>query len=555
MIRAVATLRLDKPPPSRNLRAMTALAPISPRSATPPGAGLRQPPVAADQPVPPALALLGHDLRAGLAEVMGCLQLIDPRHLPPEAALQIARTRAATEALALVMEQALAVVLGAPAPLPLNPNRTVHTSRLLADLNLRWQNRARHAGLEFLLDAASSLPARLTVNPVNFERILANLLENALKHARQGRITLRLFTSGDSLHIEVTDQGPGFSAKALDCLFAPNCRDSTNTGPNTSPGTGMGLHIVHQITAGLGGSVVARNRRRGGAAVLVIVPLAAMPDLANPDDDLPDLAGLRVLVADDCTTHRELLRIMLVQMGAEVTLAADGAEAVALLSGEAFDLLIVDIEMPRLSGIEVIRHLRARSGAPGLLPVIAVTAYMLRANKLAISAAGADATLAKTRLCPRNLALAICRALPATASAQFHASRAASLATALPELEPGPLARLLHLAGPEAGAELLDHLIADLTAAEKALLQAADKHDHPDWPNWPVVLDKSHVLIGVAGAVGARRLQTQAEALNQMAIARRGGPDLLALYRDLLESLDTTIHFVSRQIGATVRTP
>lgn len=534
---------------------MSALAPINPRPTVPPGAGLRQPPAGTEQPVPPALALLGHDLRAGLAEVMGCLQLVDPRHLPPEAALQIARTRAATEALALVMEQALAVVLGAPAPLPLNPNRTVHTRRLLADLNLRWQNRAHSAGLEFRLDAAASLPARLTINPVNFERILANLLENALKYSRQGCITLRLFPSGANLHIEVTDQGPGFGAEALNCLFAPNCRDSANT----APGTGMGLHIVHQIAGGLGGSVSARNRRRGGAAVQVIVPLAATPALANADDDLPDLAGLRVLVADDSTTHRELLRIMLVQMGAEVTLAMDGAEAMALLSREAFDLLVVDIEMPRLSGIEVIRHLRARSGAPGLLPVIAVTAYMLRANKLAISAAGADATLAKTRLCPRNLAVAICRALPATASAQFYASRAASLATALPELEPGSLARLMYLAGPAVGAELLDHLLADLTAAEKALLRAADKHDQPDWPDWfpdwPVVLDKSHVLIGVAGAVGARRLQTQAEALNQMAVARRGGPDLLALYRDLLESLDTTIHFVSRQIGAADSAP
>ncbi len=468
--------------------------------------------------------------------MIGGLRLVDPRLLNAAAALQIERTRAATEALTLLMEQALVLILGEPTLPALNPSRTVHSQRLLADLNLRWQARAQAAGLAFHLDAAAGLPARLTINPVTFERILSNLLENALKYSGAGCITLRLASKANRLQLSVTDQGPGFSPQVLACIFAPNCRQSGNA----APGTGMGLHIVHQMVAELGGHVTARNPAAGGAEVQVILPLpASAPD--DIDADLPDLANLRVLVADDSATNREILRIMLVQMGATVTLAVDGVDALAHLARAAFDLLVVDIEMPRLSGIDVIRAVRKQSGC---LPVIAVTAYMLRANKLAIAAAGADATLPKSRLCPRNLALAISRALPATAAPGFYASRAANRVTALPELDPGHLSRLLQLAGPVAACELLDHLLADLTSAESALLQAAGA------PDWPVIGAKSHVLIAVAGAIGARRLQTQAEALNQMALAQQDGAEFVVMFRDLMESLDTTIHFVSRQIGA-----
>jgi two-component system, OmpR family, aerobic respiration control sensor histidine kinase ArcB len=505
----------------------------------------QHPPGATKPPTPPALALLGHDLRAALAEVIGGLRLVDPRFLNAAAALQIDRTRAATEALALLMEQALAIILGEPALPALNPNRTVHSQRALADLTLRWQSRARHAGLTFELDAAANLPANLPLNPVIFERIVSNLLENAVKYSRTGCITLRLAVSAAGLHLDVADEGPGFSPEALACIFAPNCRQTDNT----APGTGMGLHIVQQIVADLGGSVTARNRSKGGAKVQVILPLTTTANLADADADLPNLAGLRVLVADDNATNREMLRILLVQMGAVVSFAVDGVDAIEQLARDPVDLLIVDIEMPRLSGIDVIRHLRHPSSPLRTLPVIAVTAYMLRANKLAIAAAGADATVSKTRLCPRNLALAIIRALPAAATAQFYAGRPANRAATLPELDPGHLARLLQLAGPASAAELLGHLLADLTTCETALLQAAEG------PDWPVLQSKSHILIAVAGVAGAKRLQTQAEALNQMALTGQRGPEFVLFFRDLMESLDTTIHFVSRQIGATEAAP
>lgn len=480
----------------------------------------------------PAMALLGHDLRAALSEVIGGLRLIDPAPLPPASRQQIARTKAAGEALALLLEQALTLLVGDHYADAASP--PLQTERLFASIRLRWQARAREHGLGFQLRPSPDLPALLPLDAALIERILSNLLGNAIKYAGSGQITCAFgLTDDGQLRLSVQDEGPGFAPATLPRLFAGIPRPETAS----KPGSGLGLHIVHEMVETAGGQITAQNRVGGGAEICVTLPL---PDLspgaqrASPASTAPDLSHLRVLVADDNQTSRQLLSQMLASMGAEVGTAADGVQAVGRIERESFDLLLIDIEMPGFNGLEVIRHIRAMPGPVAQLPILAVTAYRMRANKAAIEAAGADQILSKPVLCPI--------ALGETALAVLHGRQARPAPAPRAQMQPDRFSHLLAMAGPDLATELLDRLQEDLLRAERGVLAASHGLD------WQGVRAQTHVLMALAGTAGALQLQYLAEEMN--ALAHTNTPDrgtFLTLLPQLLEALDTLIHFVGRQ--------
>ncbi len=107
------------------------------------------------------------------------------------------------------------------------------------------------------------------------------------------------------------------------------------------------------------------------------------------------LAGMNVLLAEDNPTNQMVAMQMLESLGAEVTLAVDGAEALGILGEKSFDVALIDIEMPRISGIDLIRRVRAEAGPVANMPMIALTAYVMREQRTAIEHAGADGIIAK----------------------------------------------------------------------------------------------------------------------------------------------------------------
>ncbi len=145
------------------------------------------------------------------------------------------------------------------------------------------------------------------------------------------------------------------------------------------------------------------------------------------------LSGLRVLLAEDNPTNQLVAAQMLESLGASVVLAADGAEALEIVAREPFDVMLVDIEMPRVSGIEVIRTVRELSGPIAEVPMIALTAYVMREHRAAIDAAGADGVIAKPILSIEQFGADIRRFMqrrPDAASAEDGRTGSASGATA-----------------------------------------------------------------------------------------------------------------------------
>ena len=473
-----------------------------------------------------ALSLLGHDLRAALSEVMGGLRLVEIQALDTANRDKIARTHAAAEALSLLLEQALTLMLGTEDAEAL-PQDMLQTERLLDAIRLRWQGRAGDNGLAFRLETAN-LPPLLRLDRALLERILSNLLGNAIKFAGKGCVTCRIGLLADRLTIAVIDEGPGFAETALPRLFHVNSRPGTAS----KPGSGLGLHIVRDMVGRAGGRITARNRPEGGAEVVVDLPMSDLshqPPLMDGLDHLPDLTRCRILLTDDSPTGRHLLQMMLVQMGAEVVLASDGVEAIGRLERESFDVLVIDIEMPRMNGLDVMRHLRGMPGRLATLPVLAITAHSGATMRHDILSAGATAVLAKPVASPAALGAALAAAL----------GLQAATATVPPQIDTAQFDRLLAMAGP-AAVDLMERLLQDLRCAERNLAAAQSG------PNWASIRVQTHVLIALAGTTGGYRLQGLAELMNKTAQSDTADNSTLpGLFHQTLSELQTLIAFVA----------
>jgi CheY-like chemotaxis protein len=246
------------------------------------------------------------------------------------------------------------------------------------------------------------------------------------------------------------------------------------------------------------------------------------------------LSGLQILLAEDNPTNQLVATQMLESLGASVTVAQDGAEALDMALETHFDVLLIDIEMPRMNGIELMRRLRASDGPVAALPLIALTAYVMREHVAAIDAAGADGVIAKPILSIAQFGSDIRGFMRRRAAPRGDAAADAADAPDGPDAPAGAVIdfgiydALADIVGSAAMADLLGKVEADLSTAAGRLERAAAG---PDLGEARAV---SHVLISVAGTIGAVRAQDLARRMNRAAHAgdaaavRRGAPALLA---------------------------
>ena len=473
------------------------------------------------------IMLLGHDLRAAVSDILGGLHLLADEELSPAMRMQFERMRAAGEDMARLIEEGFEIVTDQTVG-PLR--QTVQLARLLYDLEMRWTGRAQEKGLGFHVAMAPDVPVLVRLDRIALERVLSNMLSNAVKYTDSGAVRLALTVEAETrLLFSVLDDGPGFNPELRGRLFRQGARGKV---PGKA-GNGLGLFISRDMARRLDGRIEVSNRPEGGACVALSLPLAGlMPPEIAIETPLPDLGRMRVLVAEDSALNQAVLGHMLSAMGAHCDSAADGVEALEMLDNGSYDLAVIDAEMPRLSGLDLIRTLRASGGRHSTIPVVVCTAYVLRANREAILAAGADAIVSKPMTAIEPLAEAITQALERQGGEGRRPCP--------PIVDEAVFEGLLGIAGPDAAQELLTRLIADLSRVERGLVAGLSA------PNLAVVRADSHVLLSVAGAVGAVRLQELAEEL--CAAARREDTVAMQLIgRSVLTQIDRLIAYAGRR--------
>jgi signal transduction histidine kinase/ActR/RegA family two-component response regulator len=249
--------------------------------------------------------------------------------------------------------------------------------------------------IALLLDRDGAMPGLIVGDQTRLQQILLNLLSNALKFTPQGgAVTLHASPIPDGVCFDIIDSGPGIPAEQLHLLF----KDFSQLDPAAGEGTGLGLAISARLAERMGGSLryIAREDAPGSIFRLVLPwPEAAVEPLRRRANAAAPTPALRLLVADDVRVNRMVLRAMLTGAGHSVTEARGGGEVLELVARQRFDIVLLDLRMPDIDGMEVARRLRALPGWTSDAPIIGVSADVMPETVQACLAAGMDVVLPK----------------------------------------------------------------------------------------------------------------------------------------------------------------
>lgn len=256
----------------------------------------------------------------------------------------------------------------------------------------------REKNLELHTEVSTQLPAFVTGDPVRFAQVVINIVGNAIKYTEQGSVTLAAEPVNGGIQIRITDTGIGIPAGKLDTIF--NRFEQASTALS-GVGAGLGLSIARQLIGLQGGTIQLESEPGKGTAVTIFWPCTETTAAATASQKetaaaaMP-LAGKHVLVADDEVYNRMLLAAILKKHGITFTEAEDGKQAVELLQQQHFDLVLMDMRMPVMTGIEATETIRKMADAQKAgVPIIALTAGPEPEKRKRSSEAGVTDFLAK----------------------------------------------------------------------------------------------------------------------------------------------------------------
>jgi signal transduction histidine kinase/AmiR/NasT family two-component response regulator len=274
---------------------------------------------------------------------------------------------------------------------------------------------AAQKGLHLGVDVGDDVPDRLRGDPGRLRQVLTNLIGNAIKFTARGRITVRvtLFaasTGAVRLVFAVSDQGIGIAADKQVSIFEAFTQADTSTTRQYG-GTGLGLAISSRLVAAMGGALGVRSVPGNGSVFTFDMPFAtSMPDMpveSSATQPAPSILSaarspLLVLVAEDNPVNQRLAEALLRKWGHRFSMASDGIEAVALSAQHDYDVILMDLQMPDMGGLEATRQIRAREQQQGRqgrqgrhTPIIAMTANALSEDRQICLDAGMDDYISK----------------------------------------------------------------------------------------------------------------------------------------------------------------
>jgi two-component system CheB/CheR fusion protein len=369
----------------------------------------RQTAEAASQVKSEFLANMSHEIRSPLTAVLGYSDLIlveTDRKKARDFAVKIKQNG---QYLLEIVDDVLDLSRAEANKLILREER-FSPQRLMADLCSVMRMRAREKGIDLSLCAEGEIPETIEGDPIRLRQILLNLIGNAVKFTSQGQIvvTMRLENPGNGeymLAFEVHDTGIGIAPGDLERMFEPFEQAETSSSRRYQ-GAGLGLTISKHLSEMLGGTITVRSELGRGSVFTVRLPTGSLHDIRRVSLD-PNLLitvhttwpaetqyqlNARVLIVDDIEDVRVLLEQILCGAGASVKTAADAEQALQCVaqaeeSGDAFDLILMDIMLPGMDGVEAVRRLRAGGFRR---PIVALTAAARESDRQRCLQAGCN---------------------------------------------------------------------------------------------------------------------------------------------------------------------
>jgi PAS domain S-box-containing protein len=323
------------------------------------------------------LANMSHEIRTPLTAVLGFASLLSERtDLDATAQGQVGRIAGASRTLLAIVNDVLdfSKLEAGEVTIRRRPMSAEQAGREVLEM---FALQAQAKGLDLRFETAVGLPPSLLIDEDRLRQILINLVGNAVKFTDRGRVSLALsYDAKDRLVAEVRDTGPGISGEAKTKLFQRFSQiDGSST--RTKGGSGLGLAICLGLADAMGGAVSVTSRVGRGSTFRLVLPAlrASFDDSIGADGAILDrLCGARVLVVDDHAANRELARAILEPVGAEVSEAGGGLEALEIVRSLPFDAILMDLRMPDLDGRAALAAIRREPGPNQHMPILAFSA-------------------------------------------------------------------------------------------------------------------------------------------------------------------------------------
>lgn len=345
------------------------------------------------------LATVSHEIRTPLNGVLGMVRAMAQDALDPAQRHRLAVVKDQSETLLSLVNALLDLARIEAGRLDLEDG-VVDFQEIGRAAQAAYTTLAAHKDIYFVLTVAPEARGRWRGDPTRVRQILYNFVSNALKFTDRGSVQVDLRHDGRQVVMSVADTGPGLTPVQLDRLFQKFVQAEASTARRFG-GSGLGLAICRELAELMGGEVSARSVEGQGATFIARLPLQRLEDAPAAPADAPEpmfsRGGLRVLAADDNPVNRLVLKTLFEPLGVEPRLVADGAEAVAAFAEGAWDIVLMDVEMPVLGGPEATREIRAFEVRTGRkrTPVIALTANVMSRQAETYRAAGMDAVVSK----------------------------------------------------------------------------------------------------------------------------------------------------------------
>ena len=357
------------------------------------------------------LANMSHEIRTPLNGVVGVADVLASTPLSPAQAEMVEMIRASGRSLERLLSDVLDLSRIESGRLEIRPE-PFHLSEAARQTAALYAPLARDKGVTLALDIGEETDAWVMGDVVRFKQIVANLVSNAVKFTERGEVRLSLHADGVTAcgwRCEVKDSGIGFDPETKERLFG-RFQQADGSVTRRFGGTGLGLAICRQLSELMGGELDCESTPGEGAtfSFLVEMPRAAAPGEAEPapGPQATDERALKVLLADDHPTNRKVVELILGQAGVELISVEDGLQALEAYRADAFDVVLMDMQMPVMDGLTATRAIREWEAEQGRAqtPVVMLTANALPEHVEAGRAAGAERHLTKPISAPALLA-------------------------------------------------------------------------------------------------------------------------------------------------------
>jgi signal transduction histidine kinase len=347
------------------------------------------------------LANMSHEIRTPIAGVLGLTEILLHQDMPAKLHTDIAMIRSSAESVLTLINDLFDLSRVNQGRFEFHPTDFDPRS-LVQDALGPFKYQAMAKDLDFLVSFDGSVPGLIRCDKDRLAQVVKNLVSNSIKFTEQGfvRIELNAEEIDDSrlkLFVSVSDSGVGIPKSKQKDIFRAFTQLDTSYSKKF-PGMGLGLAICKSLAEGMGGEISVHSTKRNGSTFSFSIPCTKVlqkPETSLQAITLKDLPPMTILLAEDNAVNRLFLRRALVTAGHKMGEAENGRHALEKLEDTPFDLVLMDIQMPEMDGVEAARRIRSGNHGCADIPIIALTAYAMKGDRERFMGEGMDGYVTK----------------------------------------------------------------------------------------------------------------------------------------------------------------